>query len=199
MDEQATPVRGDIVTAILAKMLLEKYPGSKIGFEVRSSKIVSETIQQNGGVPVLMPAGYAKMKPIMEQEHILLAAETSMHYMFRENYNNESPVFVSAALLLLMSRENKPFSQIWREYLKYYHSGEINFEIEDKQKVLVELEQKCRDGKISKLDGLTIEYPDWWFNIRSSNTENLLRLNLEADTETLMKQKVEEVTALIKG
>jgi len=197
LDEKGDTIRGDITGAIIAKRLLERNPGAKIGFEVRSSRIVAETIKQNGGVPVLMPAGYAKMKPLMSREDVLFAAESSMHYMFRENYNHESPVFVISVLLSIMSEQEKPLSEIWREYLKYFHSGEQNFSVTDKEAVLKKLEKKYQNGKISHLDGVTVEFDDWWFNARASNTEPVLRLNLEADSEELMKEKLKEVSGLI--
>lgn len=198
LDEKGDPIRGDIIGIIIARRLLERFPGSKIGYEVRSSKIVPETIRISGGTPILMPAGYALMKPIMDKENVLFAAESSMHYMFQENYNYESPVLVIALLLSIMSTEERPLSQIWREYLKYHHSGEQNFEVSDKEGIMKKLEQKYKDGKVSHLDGVTVEFDDWWFNVRSSNTEPVLRLNLEADTEDLMKEKLKEVKKIIQ-
>ena len=143
--------------------------------------------------------GHSNIKKLMKDKDILFAGELSSHYYFRENFNFESPVFVIGTLLLIRSQLDKPFSEIWMPFLKYSHSGEINFEVADKQKILDKLEQKYKDGKASKLDGIKIEYKDWWFNVRPSNTEPFLRLNLEADTEDLMKQKLQEISAVIEA
>ncbi len=199
LDEQAQIIPSSIVTGLLAQNLLQKYPGAKIGCDLRSSRIVKEMILAAGGEPAETKVGHSNIKALMKEKDILFAGELSSHYYFRENYNYESPVLVTAELLLLRSQADKPFSEIWKPYQKYAHSGEINFEVADKQAVLGLLEQKYKDGKVSKLDGLKVDYDDWWFNVRPSNTEPLLRLNLEADTEELMKEKLEEVTGIITG
>ena len=199
LDERGDVIPPSVVTGLVAQALLKKYPGSKVGYDLRSSRVVKEMIESAGGTAVETRVGHAFIKSQMKQEDIIFAGELSSHYYFRENYYYEAPVFVAAQLLLLRSEADKPFSDIWRSHLKYSHSGEINFEVEDKKSALERLEKKYADGKISKLDGLKVDYEDWWFNVRPSNTEPLLRLNLEASDETAMKQKVEEVSAVIRG
>lgn len=198
LDEQAQVIPPSIVIGLIAQELLKKYPKARIGYDLRSSKIVEEMIGQAGGEPVETMVGHSLIKALMIKKDILFAGELSSHYYFRENFNFESPIFVIAQLLLLRCQMNKPMSEIWKPHQKYAQSGEINFEVNDKQGMMDKLAKKYADGKVSKLDGIKVEFKDWWFNVRPSNTEPFLRLNLEADTEELMKQKVEEVSKLIK-
>ena len=206
LDEQAEPMPPAILIGLVAQSLLKKYPGARIGHDLRLSKITREMIEEAGGVPVETRVGHSFIKKQMAEEDILFSGEISSHYYFRENYNFESPIFFAAELLLIRSELGKPFSEIWRPYLKYFHSGEINFDVQDKQAAMDKLEKKYADpasaetGRtISKLDGLKVVYPDWWFNVRPSNTEPVLRLNLEANTEELMKQRLEEISTELKS
>lgn len=203
LDEKAAVIPASIITGLVAQELLKKNPGAKIGYDLRSSRITKEMIEQAGGQPVETKVGHSNIKALMNEQDILFAGELSSHYYFRENYNYESPVFVTATLLFLRSQSGMPFSEICRPYQKYYHSGEINFEVADKNAAMEKLEKKYAappvGGKISKLDGVKIDLGQWWFNVRPSNTEPLLRLNLEADTEELMRQKLEEISSTIKS
>ncbi|OGE77950.1 MAG: hypothetical protein A2751_02815 [Candidatus Doudnabacteria bacterium RIFCSPHIGHO2_01_FULL_46_14] len=194
LDEKADIIPSAIVLGLVAQALLKKNPGARIGYDLRSSKITSEMIVEAGGEPVETMVGHSLIKKLMVEKDVMFAGELSSHYYFRENFNYESPIFVTAVLLLIRSEIDKPFSEIWRPYNKYFHSGELNFEVADKQAAMDRLEKKYADGKISKLDGLKIGYKDWWFNVRLSNTEPYLRLNLEAETEQEMKQKIAEVS-----
>jgi phosphomannomutase len=189
LDDQAQIIPSAIVLGLVAQQLLKKFPGAKIGFDLRSSRSAKEMIAAAGGTPV----------EHMNENDLLLAGEVSGHYYFRENYYYESPVFMIAMLLLIRSELNQPFSMIWRLHQKYFHSGEINFEVSDKEGTMKELTKKYQDGKLSRLDGIKVDYQDWWFSVRPSNTEPFLRLNLEADTEQKMKQKIEEISDLIKS
>lgn len=197
LDEEGAVIPPAIVVGLIAQELLKKYPGARIGYDVRSSRVVAEMIAEAGGEAVETPVGHSLIKKFMKDKDILFGGELSFHYYFRENFNCESPVFVIAEILLLRTILQKPLSQIWRPYLKYFHSGELNFTVRDKLAVLEKLENSYRDGQISKLDGLKVVFPEWWFNARASNTEPLLRLNLEAGTEEALKQKIAEVSALI--
>lgn len=203
LDEQANPIPADIAAGLVAQTLLKKYPGEKVGYDLRSSRVLPEMIREAGGIPVETRVGHSFVKALMREQNILFAAELSGHYYFRENYNCESPVFVTAELLLLRSLEDKPLSQIWKPYQKYFHSGEINFEVAHKEAAFEKLEKKYAappaGGKISKLDGLKIDYPDWWFNARPSANDPMLRLNLEAVSEEIMKEKLAEISAIINS
>ena len=199
LDEQAEVIPSAIVIGLVAQELLKKHPGAKIGYDLRSSKTVKEMIEAAGGEPVENMIGHSLIKALMKEKDLLFSGELSSHFYFRENFNAESPIFVAAILLLIRSEMNKPFSEIWRPFQKYFHSGEINFEVSDKPAMLEKLEKKYlpdrkAGGKINKLDGLKIEFSDWWFSVRPSNTEPFLRLNLEADSESLMKEKIEEIS-----
>lgn len=203
LDEQANPIRADIVAGLVAQILLKKYPGEKIGYDLRSSRVLPEMIREAGGIPVETQVGHSFVKALMREQNILFSAELSGHYYFRENFNYESPAFVIAQLLLLRSLSDKPFSEIWKPRQKYFHSGEINFEVANKETVLENLEKKYTappaGGKVSKQDGLKIDYQDWWFNARPSANDPVLRLNLEAATEEMMKEKLEEVKQVIQS
>lgn len=198
LDEQGDVIPPAIVIGLVAQVLLKKFPGSKIGYDLRSSRVVREMILEAGGKAVETMVGHSLIKAYMKEQDILFSGELSMHYYFRENYYYESPVFVIGQLLLLRSELDKPFSQIWRPYQRYAQSGEINFEVEDKAGMMKKLEKKYADGKISKLDGVKVCYDDWWFSVRPSNTEPVLRLNLEAKDEATMRQKLEEISNIIK-
>lgn len=197
LDEQGEVVPAVILIGLAAAKLLEKRPGEKIGVDVRSSKVAREMITAAGGEAVDTKIGHSLIKNQMNEQNMLFAGELSGHYYFRENYNYESPVFVTALLLLLLSETDKPFSELWRPHQKYFHSGEINFEVADKAAVMEKLAGKYKDGQVSRLDGVKIEFDEWWFNVRPSNTEPLLRLNLEADSEALMTSKLKEISELI--
>jgi phosphomannomutase len=199
LDEKAQVISPGIIIGFVAKVLLKKYPGARIGYDLRSSKVVEEMIREAGGEAIETKVGHSNIKALMKEKDILFAGEMSSHYYFRENFNFESPVFVIGQLLSLRSLLGKPFSEIWQSYQKYAHSGEINFQVADKESVLKKLEKKYADGKISRLDGIKVDYEDWWFNVRPSNTEPLLRLNLEAKDEKMMKEKVEEISEIIQS
>lgn len=197
LDEKAQIIPPPIIIGLITQELLKKYPGARIGYDLRSSRVVKEMILAAGGEPVETRVGHTLIKALMKEKDILFAGELSSHYYFRENYNFESPVFVAASLLLRRSATDQPFSAIWEAHRKYAQSGEINFEVADKQAVLERLEKHYADGQIDKLDGLKVDYPDWWFNVRASNTEPFLRLNLEAADEAAVRQKVAALSELI--
>ncbi len=199
LDEKGDVMSAAIITGLVAQSILKKNPGVKIGYDLRMSRSAREMIEDAGGVAVETPVGHSFIKKQMADENLLFAGELSMHYYLRDNFNCESPVFVIAELLQMRSQLDKPFSEIWRLHQKYAHSGEINFTVADKEAVLAKLEKKYPDGQVSRLDGVKIEFPDWWFSARASNTEPVLRLNLEALDESIMKEKLTEVRGLIQA
>ena len=199
VDEKGKVVRGDFATALIARELLLENPGEEIYYEVRSSKIVPESIKEAGGQPLLGKPGQSIIKEVMRAKNILFAGELSGHYFYRQFGFAENPLFSLALLLKMISREGKPLSELVEPLKKYFQSGEINFEVDDAGKVLAEAEKKFADGEIKKIDGVTIIYPDWWFNLRRSNTEPLVRLNLEADTRELLDEKLKEVKKVIQN
>lgn len=197
IDENGEVVRGDFILALLSEYYLKKFPGEKIVYEVRSSKVIPETIKINKGISILSRAGHSFIKKKMRKEEAVLGGELSGHYFYRELGFVDNALFTFLHLLEIFSQQNKPVSQIIRPFQKYFQSGEINFRVENKEKILRRVEKKYSDGEIIKVDGLTVIYSRWWFNLRPSNTENLLRLNLEADTLDLMKEKTKEIEGLI--
>lgn len=201
-DEKGEMVRGDFVTALAAEIILKQNPGKKILYEVRSSRIVPETIRQNGGIPVLGKAGHSLIKDHMRGENIFFGGEMSGHYFFQELGYIDSSLLVAIKILELLGRENKKLSQIVAPLKKYYSSGEVNFEVADSDQVLGAAEsnfKSAQGAQVKKIDGLTIEFPDWWFNLRKSNTEPLVRLNMEADSPEILEEKRKELEGLICG
>lgn len=199
LDDLARIIPGDLIIAIVSQELLKKYPGGKIIYDLRCSRAVKEAISQAGGVAIPSRVGHSFIKTLMREKDALFAGEFSGHYYFRENFNFESPVFVLAQLLLRMSESDEKLSTIWEKYKKYSHTGEINFEVSDKQKIINKLETAYSNGKITKIDGVRIDYDDWWFLLRPSANDPVIRLNLEARDDLTMKQKLEEISTIIKS
>jgi phosphomannomutase len=198
VDDQGQMINSSLIIALLSKAILKKHPAEKIVYNLVCSRIVPETIKQYGGQPIMERVGHSFIKQTMKKTGAIFAGEGSGHYYFRDNFQADSGLIAALIVLEIISQENKPFSQIIEPFKKYYAIEEVNFAVEDKEGIIEKLEGAYKDGKISHLDGLTVEYPDWWFNLRPSNTEPLLRLNLEARTEELMKEKVKEVSQLIR-
>ncbi|MFP4401083.1 MAG: phosphomannomutase/phosphoglucomutase [Candidatus Woesearchaeota archaeon] len=199
IDDKGSFVEPAIIRGILAEIMLKENPGAKVCYDIRPGKITRDMIEQNGGTPVVTRVGHSLIKQKAIEEGAVFAGESSGHFFF--NYSEigvfEMPMIVVLKLLEYVSEKGKPFSEIIAPLRKYSHSGEINFKVENKQEVMDKVKESYPDAKISDLDGITIEYDSWWFNIRASNTEPLLRLNLEANDENIMKEKVSEVKELI--
>jgi len=143
--------------------------------------------------------GHANIKKQMREIGAIFAGELSGHYYFAENSYAEASTLAAILLLNLMAETRETMSQLIKDAKRYFHSGEINSKVTDKDVILAKLKEKYADGKISELDGLKVDYPNWWFNVRPSNTDPLLRLNLEADTKELMETKKTELLALIRS
>lgn len=199
VDETGTPVPMDLMTALLAKAILKQKPGSTILYDLRSSRSVKEYIEENGGRALECRVGHAFIKQQMRETGAVFAGELSGHYYFEENSVAEAGTLPALLLLNLMAETGQSLSTLVAETQRYFHSGEINSEVHDKDAVLAKLRKRYANGAQHELDGLKVEYPDWWFNVRPSNTEPLLRLNLEATTEALMQEKQTELLALIRG
>ena len=199
VDEKGEPLSGSLTNAILAKRILQQNPGEKIIYNLINSWIVPETIRANGGVPIRERVGHSFIKQTMMETGAIFAGEHSGHYYFRHNYNADSGLIAAMVLLETISAEGRPLSEILRPFKKYHDSGEINSEVEDIPRKLEEIAQKYSDGKVDHLDGVTVEYEDWWFNVRPSNTEPLLRLNVEAKTKEVMQEKRDELLEIIRN
>ena len=201
IDENGSILNSSLISSLIIKKLLEKYPKQKIIHNLVCSKIVPDTIRKFGGAPILERVGHSFIKETMRKTKALFACEHSAHYYYRDNYRADSGIITSLIVAEIVSKENKPLSELLDEFKKYHTIEETSVEVKDKDAKLKGIEsiyKKQNPKKISKLDGITIEFDDWWFNVRPSNTEPLLRLNLEADSEELMKEKREELLNIIK-
>jgi phosphomannomutase len=201
VDDGGEFVAGDFVTALLAESILEKEPGGKIIYDVRASWAVPDTIERAGGVPLINRVGHAYIKHRMREEGAVFGGEVSGHYYFRDFYQADSGVIPFLLLLELVSHKGEKLSAILRPFTeRYFITGELNTPVPDVADKLRELEERfAPQGEVSHLDGVSVEADDWHFNVRPSNTEPLLRLNLEARSEELMERKRDEVLAVIHG
>lgn len=199
VDEAAAIHRADIIGALVARDLLKRNPGETALYDLRSSKSVKEAIEEAGGRAVQCRVGHAFIKAQMREHNAAFACELSGHFYFREHFFTESSAIATMSLINLLESEGKPLSKLVAGVTRYSQSGEINFEVDDKEAALKRLEAAFTDGKASHLDGLSVEFGDWWFNVRPSNTEPLLRLNLEAPTEKEMEEHKKKVVGIIKG
>ena len=197
IDEHAEPVRSDLIATLIALEILRQEPGATIIYDPRSSRAFREEVEKAGGKAIVERVGHAYMKATLRDKGAAFGGELSGHYYFRDFFCADNGLLALIKMLNLLSREGKPLSELVKRVNRYYHSGEINFTVEDKDAVIAAVAQKYADGRISHIDGITIEYPDWWFNLRKSNTEPLLRLNLEAHTPELMTAKKAELEALL--
>lgn len=199
VDENGEIIGGDLITALITTMLLKQNPGEKIFYDIRSSNVVKEVIEKEGGRITFGRLGHTFIKEQMRRENILFAGELNGHYYLRDHYFCETPFFVISKILDELSKTGRPLSELIKPFKKYYRSEEINFEIKNKKSKVKELERLFKDGKVSHLDGLRVDYKDWWFNVRPSYTEPVLRLNLEAKTKKLMEKKKKELIRIIKS
>ncbi len=199
LDEKGNIIPMDMITALIARTILEKAPGASIFYDLRSSWAVKEVIEEAGGIPNRSRVGHAFIKAQMREKDALFAGELSGHYYFKENSFAESSALAVLFIANLVSQSSQPLSQLIAPIQRYFASGEINSTVADAPAVLNQLRVKYADASLLELDGLSFEYPTWWFNVRSSNTEPLVRLNLEAKTQAEMEAKRDEVLALIRG
>ena len=198
VDEMGEIIPMDLAMGLIAEDILSTNKET-ILYDLRSSKIVKEVVEQNGGRAVECRVGHAFIKEQMRKENAFFAGELAGHYYFKDNFTAESSSLAVIYLLNLMSKENKNISELVKPLRKYYQSGEINNKVGDANKILSMLETNYSEGDISHLDGLKIRFESWWFSVRASNTEPLLRLNLEADNKELMEEKRDELLSIITG
>ena len=202
VDDSGEFVPGDFVTALLAKAVLAKAPGEKVIYDVRASWAVPETIERAGGTPLMNRVGHAFIKQRMRAEDAVFAGEVSAHYYFRDFSQADTGVVPFLVMLELLSRSDTTLSELLRPYReRFFLTGEINTPVADVPLKLQELKERytAEGGRVSHLDGISIEFDDWHFNVRPSNTEPLLRLNLEALSQTRMIEKRDEVLGVIRA
>jgi phosphomannomutase len=196
-------ISGDFITALLAEAFLLKHPGATIIYDLRASHAVRDTVERYGGRALMNRVGHAFIKQRMRQEDGIFAGEVTGHYYFRDFYYADNGFIPALLILELMSKKNKPLRDLLQPYReRYFISGEINTRLasmDDVPQKLAAIEARYRDAQIVRIDGVSVDYPDWHFNVRASNTEPLLRLNLEAATPELMDRRRDEVLAVIRG
>jgi phosphomannomutase len=198
VDEQAQLVSGSLTTALVAQRLLKKNPGEGIIYNLICSWTVPEVIEESGGRPIRTRVGHSFIKRVMAETGAIFGGEHSGHYYFRDNFRADSGLIAALLVLEALSVSDEPLSRMLEPFQRYSTSGEINSEVVDQQGAIERLAEVYSAGDLDRTDGLTVEFEDWWFNVRASNTEPLLRLNLEARTDELMVAKRDEVLAVIR-
>jgi phosphomannomutase len=198
VDERAEDVSGSLLTALVARAMLREEPGAKVVHNLICSWIVPETIRAEGGVPVRTRVGHSFIKQVMAETGAVFGGEHSGHYYFRRNYGADSGLIAAVVALGELSAADRPLSDVLAPFRKYFDSGEINSRVDDQAGRIERIARSLSDGSQDRLDGLTVEYQDWWCNVRASNTEPLLRLNVEARTPELLAEKTAMVLELIR-
>lgn len=201
VDDKGNFIRADMTLLLLAKFLLQKNPGMGVSYNVICSKMVREKIKEWGGVPLRAAVGFVNVANAMRENNGVMGGELSGHYSFRDNGYADSGFIAFLIIMQMISESGKKLSGIMEPLRKYAKGDEVNFPLESlpSEKVIREVSRRYSDAKQDRLDGLTIEYPDWWANVRPSNTEPLLRVTIEADTKEIFELKKEELLGFIKG
>ena len=197
VDEHGEPIGSDLVTALIGGELLGRDPGKHVLYDLRSSRAVGEYIRECGGIPVRERVGHSFMKATLREKQGIFGGELAGHYYFRDAYHADSSLLAVIEVLNLLWSHGKSLSQLVEPLHRYAKSPEINFEVEDKAGKMEELATRYADGSSDRLDGITVEYPDWWFNVRPSNTEPFLRLVLEAATPELLAERRAELEGIL--
>ena len=202
VDEKGVTISGDLLAALVAKNVLEKEPGATILYSAVCSKAFPELVEREGGRAIRTQAGHSIIKPQMRENNAAFGGEHSGHFYFRDNYFADSGIIAMLTVAELVARQDGPLSDLLAPIDPYVRSGEINSEVEDQEAALGKVEEyyaQRGDPKIDHLDGLTVDSGDWWFNLRPSNTEPLLRLNVEASDRETMEERRDELLDLIRG
>lgn len=202
IDENGDVANASLVSSLIIKNILKKHKNEKIIYNLVCSKIVPETIEKYGGKAIMTRVGHSFIKDTMRKTKSIFACEHSAHYYFRHNFNADSGIIASVIVSEIISGEGKRLSELLEEFKVYSKIEETNFKVKDKAAKLKEIEQvyrKKNPKKVMTMDGVSVYFDDYWFNVRPSNTEPLLRLNLEANSKELMEEKMEEVVKVVKG
>ena len=197
VDERAEDVSGSVLTALVAAAMLEREPGAKVVHNLICSWTVPEVIREHGGEPVRTRVGHSFIKQVMAETGAVFGGEHSGHYYFRDNYGADSGLVAAVIALGELSAATEPLSGLLAQYRRYPSSGEINSRVADPPAKIEDVARALSDGRQDRLDGLTVEFDDWWCNVRPSNTEPLLRLNVEARTEEVLATRTAEILAVI--
>jgi phosphomannomutase len=196
-------ISGDFITALLAEAFLLRHPSATVVYDLRASHAVRDTVERYGGRALMNRVGHAFIKQRMRDEDAVFGGEVTGHYYFRDFYYADNGLIPALLMLELMSKKNKSLRDLLQPFReRYFISGEINTKLasmQDVPKKLAAIEARYADAAIARMDGVSVDYPDWHFNVRPSNTEPLLRLNLEAASPAMMERKRDEVLDLIRG
>ncbi len=198
VDDQGVPVSGSTTTSLVAASILGRRPGATVLHNLICSKAVPEIIREHGGIPVRTRVGHSYIKAIMADTDAVFGGEHSGHYYFRDNYRADSGCIAALVVLEVLSKARRPLSELRTDYERYADSGEINIVVDDPGQVIEALARHYQSASQDRLDGLTVDLGEWWFNVRPSNTEPLLRLNVEAADPDMCTARTAEVMSLIK-
>lgn len=198
VDDKAAPMSGSLTTSLVARAMLEKSPGSTVLYNLICSKAVPEIVSEAGGIPVKTRVGHSFIKEVMAETNAVFGGEHSGHYYFRDNYRADSGLIAALVVLEALSKSGQSLSEFRGSLERYADSGEVNTKVRSAEGVLAFIENAYLDrGVVDHMDGLTVDLGEWWFNVRPSNTEPLLRLNLEARSPAEVAQRLQEVLAVI--
>jgi len=200
VDEQAQPVSGSLTTALVARAMLAKHPGATVLYNLICSRVVPETIRACGGNPVRTRVGHSFIKQVMAETGAVFGGEHSGHYYFRDNYRADSGLIAAVLVLEELSKAGQPLSELLAPLRRTWTSGEVNIEVPDPQAVVEAVARHYEEAgaAVDRLDGVTVDLGDWWFNVRPSNTEPLLRVNLESERVAEGPKRKEEVLAVVR-
>ncbi|HSB60985.1 MAG TPA: phosphomannomutase/phosphoglucomutase, partial [Vicinamibacteria bacterium] len=200
IDDRGEFVPGDFVTALLGESFCRREAGARVVYDVRASRVVRDRVEAAGGIALMNRVGHAFMKKRMREEGAAFGGEVSGHFYFRDNWFADNGMIPALLILEHLGREKRKLSEILAPIRERYHvSGEVNSEVDDVAAALARIEERYGDGRIHRLDGVSVDFEDWHFNVRPSNTEPLLRLNLEASSRSAMETRRDEVLAVIRG
>jgi phosphomannomutase len=198
VDESGEPVSGSLTAALVARSILAKHPGEKVIYSITTSRVFRETIVEMGGEPIRSRVGHSFIKGVMKDTGAIFGGEHSGHYYFRDHYRADCGLLAALHVLEVLSAEGKPLSEILAPLRRYWASGEINSKVTDKQAAMEAAASQFPKERHDWTDGLTVEFQDWWFNLRPSNTEPLLRLNVEARDASQGEARRDEILAIIR-
>ncbi len=199
VDEKGNWVRADIITALMTNILQSQDKNKTVLYDLRSTNFIKETAQKLGGKAIMSRVGHTFIKIAMKENNVYFAGEVSGHYYWQELFCGEAPFFAVFTILKYLKENKIALSEAVAPFQKYFQSPEMNFKVNDTKEIIKKIEAKYKDGKQNTMDGLRVDYPDWWFLVRASNTEPVLRLGLEAKNKELLDQKIIELKKEIQG
>jgi phosphomannomutase len=198
VDEAGEPVSGSLTAALVARSILAKHPHEKVIYSLTCSRVVPETIREMGGEPIRSRVGHSFIKAMMAETGAIFGGEHSGHYYFRDHYRADCGLLAALHVLEVLSQTSVPLSEVLQPLRRYWASGEINSEVADKRAAMETVGGSFASGRIDRTDGLTVDFDDWWFNLRPSNTEPLLRLNVEARDRAAGEERRDEILGMIR-